>query len=352
MEWNMDTISITEVVDRALAVTTTLFEQKNLWLDKQIEEDISPVMGDRDKLIQVIVNLLSKAAKFTEKGLVNCSVYRKDNDIVVAISDTGIGIAPEDHAAVFEQFKQVGGDTLTDKPKGTGLGLPICKEIVEHHDGKIWLESELGKGSTFSFSIPVIAGKTSDHRPIQLDELMRQLKEQMEKSHHNIKGRKAGILIVDDDDSIRSLLHQELGEAGYHVEEAGDGKEALSSIRNNRPDLVILDVMMPEMNGFDVAAILKNDPQTMDIPIIILSVVQDKARGYHIGVDRYLTKPIDTAQLFAEVGSLLEQGKSKKKVMVVDEDISTVRNLSEVLKTRGYQVMESDGKELVEKVIS
>ncbi len=352
MEWNMDTISITEVVDRALAVTTTLFEQKNLWLDKQIEEDISPVMGDRDKLIQVIVNLLSNAAKFTEKGLVNCSVYRKDNDIVVAISDTGIGIAPEDHAAVFEQFKQVGGDTLTDKPKGTGLGLPICKEIVEHHDGKIWLESELGKGNTFSFSIPVIAGKTSDHRPIQLDELMRQLKEQMEKSHHNIKGRKAGILIVDDDDSIRSLLHQELGEAGYHVEEAGDGKEALSSIRNNRPDLVILDVMMPEMNGFDVAAILKNDPQTMDIPIIILSVVQDKARGYHIGVDRYLTKPIDTAQLFAEVGSLLEQGKSKKKVMVVDEDISTVRNLSEVLKTRGYQVMESDGKELVEKVIS
>ena len=91
-------------------------------------------------------------------------------------------------------------------------------------------------------------------------------------------------------------------------------------IRIHKPDLVILDVMMPEMNGFDVAAILKNDPQTMDIPIIVLSIVQDKARGFRIGVDRYLTKPIDTAQLFAEVGTLLEQGKSKKKVMVVDED--------------------------------
>ncbi len=127
-------------------------------------------------------------------------------------------------------------------------------------------------------------------------------------------------LIVDDDDSIRSLLQQELRDAGYLIEEATNGKEALDSIRNHQPDLIILDVMMPEMNGFDVAAILKNDPKTMDIPIIILSIVQDKSRGYRIGVDRYLTKPIDTNQLFTEVGVLLEQGKSRKKVMIVDED--------------------------------
>ena len=160
------------------------------------------------------------------------------------------------------------------------------------------------------------------------------------------------ILVVDDDDSIRSLLHQELSDAGYVIEEARDGKMALESIRKNRPDLIILDVMMPEINGFDLAAILKNDPQTMDIPIIILSIVQDKARGFRIGVDRYLTKPIDTAKLFEEVGSLLEQGKSKKKVMVVDEDSSAVRSLTEVLQTKGYIVVESDGKELVEKAIS
>jgi DNA-binding response OmpR family regulator len=110
--------------------------------------------------------------------------------------------------------------------------------------------------------------------------------------------------------------------------------------------------MMPEMNGFDVAAILKNDPQTMDIPIIVLSIVQDKARGYRIGVDRYLTKPIDTTQLFTEVGSLLEQGKSKKKVMVVDEDTTAVRSLTDVLQAKGYLVVESDGKEMVEKAIS
>ncbi len=110
--------------------------------------------------------------------------------------------------------------------------------------------------------------------------------------------------------------------------------------------------MMPEMNGFDVAAILKNDPLTMEIPIIILSIVQDKARGYRIGVDRYLTKPIDTSLLLSEIGNLLEQGKSIKKVMVVDEDSVTVRTLADVLQARGYQVVESDGKELVEKAIS
>jgi DNA-binding response OmpR family regulator len=170
-------------------------------------------------------------------------------------------------------------------------------------------------------------------------------------SQLKMAGKNATILVVDDDDSIRSLLEQELSDAGYLIEQATNGKAALESIRKNRPDLIILDVMMPEMNGFDVAAILKNDPQTMDIPIIILSIVQDKARGFRIGVDRYLTKPIDTAQLFTEVGNLLEQGKSKKKVMVVDEDSEAVRSLTDVLQTKGYQVVESDGKELLQNAI-
>lgn len=350
MEWNMEKVSLPEVAERAIAATTSLFDQKTLSLEKNIQYNLPDISGDKDKLIQVIINLLSNAVKFTEAGSVTCSIYQEKDELIVQVKDTGIGIAPGDYEAVFEQFKQVGGDTLTDKPKGTGLGLPICKEIVEHHGGRIWVDSEVGKGSIFSFALPII--KSESLQPIQLNELVKQLKEQMANSKIQMNGGHSTILIVDDDDSIRSLLQQEFSEAGYLIDEASNGKEALEKVRNNRPDLIILDVMMPEMNGFDVAAILKNDPQTMDIPIIVLSIVQDKARGYRIGVDRYLTKPIDTTQLFTEVGMLLEQGKSRKKVMVVDEDSAAVRSLTDVLQAKGYHVVESDGTELLEKAIA
>lgn len=353
MEWNQENVSLAEVIERAVAATTSLFDQKDIKLVKEIDNNIPEIIGDTDKLIQVVINLFSNAVKFTDEGLITCKLYQKDSEVIVSVTDTGIGIAKDDYGAVFEQFKQVGGDTLTDKPKGTGLGLPICKEIVEHHGGRIWVESEVGKGSTFSFALPLTATTQKVREtPIHLNELMKQLKEQMAFSKLKMEGKHATILVVDDDDSIRSLLQQELSDVGYVIEEAKDGKMALECIRKNRPDLIILDVMMPEINGFDVAAILKNDPQTMDIPIIILSIVQDKARGFRIGVDRYLTKPIDTARLFEEVESLLEQGKSKRKVMVVDEDSSAVRSLTEVLQTKGYVVVESDGKELIEKAIS
>src|SRR5688572_30309043 len=238
MEWNQETVSMPEVAERAIAATSALFDQKGLKLIKDIDTDIPGITGGRDKLIQVIINLISNSVKFTDKGSVTCSVTKRNDEIVVSISDTGIGIAPEDFDAVFEQFKQVGGDTLTDKPKGTGLGLPICKEIVEHHGGRIWLESEIGKGSTFSFSLPV--NKTNGvHRPMHLDDLVKQLKEQVAQSKINLTGKASKILIVDDDDSIRSLLHQELGDAGYTIEEARNGKEALAAVRKQRPDLII-----------------------------------------------------------------------------------------------------------------
>ena len=351
MDFNQENVSLPEVAERAIAATTALFDQKALKLIRKIDTTIPEIIGDKDKLIQVIINLISNSVKFTDEGAITCSVFKQNNELIVSIADTGIGIAPEDFDAVFEQFKQVGGDTLTDKPKGTGLGLPICKEIVEHLGGRIWLESERGKGSTFSFALPI--KKTTAERPVHLEDLVRQLKEQVAYSQLNIAGQQAAkILIVDDDDSIRSLLQQELGDAGYNVDQASNGKEALARVRANRPALIILDIMMPEMNGFDTAAVLKNDPETMDIPIIVLSVVQDKARGFRIGIDRYLTKPIDTGLLFNEIGSLLEQGKSKKKVMIVDEDSGAVSTLTDVLKNKGYEVMESNENELLEKAVA
>jgi signal transduction histidine kinase/DNA-binding response OmpR family regulator len=345
--WSMETLSMSELIERAVSATTSLFEGKPVRLVQHVEPVLPPITGDRDRLIQVVINLISNAVKFTPTGLVTVSAKAQGEEITVSVTDSGIGIAPTDHQKVFEKFKQV-GDTLTDKPRGTGLGLPICREIVEHHGGRIWVESELGKGSTFSFSIPAQTAARADARPLSLESLVRQLRDRVA-SHGP---REKSILVVDDDANIRELLQQEFTEAGYTVRLAADGREALQCIREERPGLVVLDVMMPEMNGFDVAAVLKNDPATMDIPIIILSIVEDKDRGFRIGVDRYLTKPIDTSTLFHEVGELLDQGTSHRKVMIVDEDASAVRTLTQVLEAGGYQVVESNGAELVASAVS
>ena len=345
MDWNMKPIFLQDVISRAVSATSALFEQKKLDLKKKIPSDLPLISGDEDKLIQVVINLLSNANKFTDKGTVSIEAYQDKGQLIVEVQDTGIGIAEEDKHKVFERFRQA-GDTLTDKPQGTGLGLPICREIIEHHGGIIWMTSEPGVGSTFFFSVPVVGDSTE--QPIELERILKSLKKQIKHSSHRNLEEKPTILVVDDDTPIRSLLRQELSDAGYQVKEAANGKAALDMVRISKPDLIILDVMMPEINGFDVAAVLKNDPATMDIPIIILSIVQDKERGLKIGVDRYLTKPIDTEKLFHEVDELLVQGVSNKRVLVVDNDATTVKSLSDVLTARGYKVVEANPDNLLE----
>ncbi len=153
-DWKMESISMAEVVDHALATTSGLFEQKGLSLKREIPDDLPSVVADRDSITQVVINLLSNAVKFTDHGSVTCRAELVDDGILVGVKDTGVGIAPADQELVFDKFTQV-GDTLTDKPHGTGLGLPICREIVERHGGRIWVKSRLGKGSTFAFVLPL-----------------------------------------------------------------------------------------------------------------------------------------------------------------------------------------------------
>ncbi|MEC4812991.1 MAG: PAS domain S-box protein [Scytonema sp. PMC 1069.18] len=351
VEWQMQPFDPTELINWAANSTSALFETNNLQFLTEIEPELPQVVGDRHRLLQVLINLISNAVKFTESGSVTCRVQQKNNGICISVIDTGIGIAPEDQPKVFEKFRQV-GDTLTDKPKGTGLGLPICKQIVDHHGGRIWVESELGKGSTFSFIIPIYESDNKTSVTLNLDALVKQLKEHVITTTIALNEKRKTILVVDDDINIRELLRQQLETEGYNVREAKDGMDAIHQIKITRPDLILLDVMMPQINGFDVAAVLKNDPQTADIPIIILSIVEDKERGYRIGIDRYLTKPINAEKLINEISSLLSQGISSQKVLVVDKNASTLKILSDVLQTQGYSVIEaSDPQECVRKAL-
>lgn len=150
---NMAPASITDIISRAIVITNDAYEQNSIEWIEDIDDHLPMVVGNQDRLIQVLVNLLSNAAKYTQEGSVTCRTRLLKDEIITSIIDTGIGIAMEDQALVFEKFWQV-EDSLTNKTKGTGLGLSICKQIVEQHSGKIWVESEFGKGSTFSFSLP------------------------------------------------------------------------------------------------------------------------------------------------------------------------------------------------------
>jgi len=156
-EWKSQPTQIATVIDRALAATDSLAKTKKLQLRKETEDDLPEIVGDRDKLIQVMINLLSNAVKFTDQGEILCRAVLAGDEMVVSVIDRGAGIAQADIPKLFTMFRQV-GDTLTDKPEGTGLGLAISKEIVEHHGGRIWVESHLGRGSTFSFTLPVSDG--------------------------------------------------------------------------------------------------------------------------------------------------------------------------------------------------
>ncbi|NJK36047.1 MAG: response regulator [Oscillatoriales cyanobacterium SM2_2_1] len=355
IEWRMEPLNITAVIEHALNATSSLFATSGLYLKQDLRADLPQLVGDRDRLIQVVINLISNAVKFTQKGGITCRTLAEGDQVIVQIIDTGVGIAPEDCPKVFEKFKQV-GDTLTDKPKGTGLGLPICVQIIEHHDGKIWVESELGKGSTFSFSLPVVTPNHSLKQQLgtlRFDHLIQQLQQMEHRQQTSTKHGKK-ILIVDDDPHIRELLRQELESAEYGmVFEAVNGIEAIHKVKELHPDLIIMDVMMPQMNGFDAAAVLRNDPETAHVPIIILSIVQDKERGYRLGIDRYLPKPIHKEQLLQNIDSLLNQGGSNKRVLIIDKDASITRTLAEVLEAKGYSVTEAQSDhEGIEKALT
>jgi len=361
IEWNMQLISIQEIVERAAAATSSLFETKPFKLTVDVEGGLPQIVGDHDRLLQVVINLISNAGKFTDHGGITVRAWRDTGNILVSVADTGMGIAPSDYDKVFEQFVQV-GDTLTNKPTGTGLGLPISKQIVEHHGGRIWVESELGKGSTFTFTLPMAeealaaekgVGVDYGVKTVNVNALVGQLKAHIASATQSRPVGKKTILVVDDDRSIRELLRQELEAAGYGVREAKDGREALAQVKREKPDLIVLDVMMPELSGFDVAAVLRNDPETLSIPIVILSVMQDEQRGFRLGVDRYFTKPTDMKELLGEIGALLAQGATRKKVLVVDEDTATVKTLIDALQSQGYSVTAAyNGTEGIEKAVS
>ena len=348
LEWHMEPVELADVIDRATAATSSLLEQKELRLVKDIAPGLPAVTGDRDRLIQVVINLISNAVKFTDAGTITCRAERRGDELVVSVIDTGVGISPADQPKVFERFKQV-GDTLTDKPKGTGLGLPICREIVEHHGGRIWVDSEIGEGSTFSFSLPSRPRRprAGGPVPVELAALIRQLREQVDRDHaEDRRASQPRILVVDDDPNIRELLYAGIhrGRVSVMPRRQRPRGAAAGAQRAARPGRARRDDAGDER----VRRRGRAQERPVDDGHSDRDPVDRRGPGARVPARRgSLSDQTDRHRAAVPGGrALIEQKKSHKRVLVVDEDATTVRTLTDVLKARGYTVLEARGEDL------
>ena len=223
-------MSVEDVIRQAIAATSVLAEKANIALTTEIEPNLPTITADQDRLVQVVINLISNAVKFTDNGTVTCEVKQTEDEMRISVIDTGKGISDADQQKVFEKFKQV-GEVMTDKPQGTGLGLPICKQIIDYHHGRIWVESKLDVGSTFSVALPLKGNESAQQLPpvtTLVEQLKVDVKQTVQQTAETIDGEPKTILVVDDESNIRRLLRQELEQEGYQVTEAADGVAALS----------------------------------------------------------------------------------------------------------------------------
>ncbi len=299
-------------------------------------DGIGKMHADMTRVRQVLFNLLSNASKFTEKGTVTLSVRREETAgsawVVFDVVDTGIGMTPEQLERVFEPFQQAEAST-TRKYGGTGLGLTISRHFCRMMGGDLSVVSQAGVGTTFTSRLPaiVIDPKDAVHAP---SEPLAEAKVETGKDA-------ATVLVIDDDPNVRDLLQRFLTKEGYHVQVASGGEEGLRLAREIRPAAITLDVMMPSMDGWEVLTALKAEPELADIPVCMLTMVEDHQLGYSLGVADYLTKPIDFSRLSAIMVRYLQPGLHSR-VLIVDDDPAVRDVARKSLEKLGMEVREAE----------
>jgi len=316
-------VDLNQVVQIVVATMQHKLQEKGQRLSVQLDPAATSVLGDKDKLVQVLTNYVSNAYKYTQAdGEIRIEISRQDGLARVAVVDNGFGISPEDQEQLFTRFYRV-DNSMTREVGGTGLGLSIVKQLIELMGGEVSVESALGSGSTFAFTVPLAAG------PPEAAEVVPAVPS--ETAHPG-----AGILVVEDDPDIARLIAHHLGRAGYQVRVAHTAEEALAALAEELPDLITLDIDLPGIQGDELARRLQADPLTHDIPVLILSVFVDEPGGMQLGAFA-LSKPIDQEELLATVARML-QGPEQGPVLVIDDDPSVRRLLEAALEKQGFPV--------------
>ncbi len=330
MEFQPETFDVREAIHAVVETMRPLVAKNRNRLDVRIAADAGLMHADLTRTRQVLLNLLSNASKFTEDGVITLELRRDAADgaawLVFRVSDTGIGMTPEQMTRLFQAFSQAEAST-SRRYGGTGLGLAISKRFCELMGGDIAVESVVGKGSTFSVRLPA----QLPHEPAAL-----------EVRAESASGAGAlTVLVIDDDAAARTLLQRHLTKAGYRVEEAADGKTGIARARAFRPDVITLDVMMPGMDGWAVLTALKSDATLADIPVVMATIVDETRMGFALGATEYLSKPIDRARLLAAV-QRCAQAAAGARALVVEDDEATRLMVRRTLERAGWTVDEAE----------
>jgi len=330
MEIREEPVMLDEIIEDVENAINPLTLNKNI--EFRITKNINTrvrISTDKGRVTQVLINLLGNAVKFTDEGYVELAVsIPDDNTLLFNVTDTGIGLSENDQKIIFEEFRQVDG-TTTRKYGGTGLGLTICKKIADMLNGNISVKSELGKGSTFSFSVPLKVVEIRAEKPedpkVNIETLL--------------KNRKHPILIIDDDPEIRYTIGQYLISRGYEVVYAEDGEQGLKKAIEIQPFAITLDVMLPKKDGWNILKEFKEHPATRDIPVILISVMGDKNLGYGLGAFEYFVKPISSEKLLSAFAKLENLAKKRiEKIVIVDDDEMEYEKFKNAFKNENVKI--------------
>jgi signal transduction histidine kinase len=306
MRLALDEFVLTEAVEEAMMTLRVEASRKEIALEARLDPTLPTAVLDRGKFKQILTNLLSNAVKFTPAGgRVSLSTVREEGFLRVSVEDTGIGIRPEDQERIFAAFIQVDG-SYARKYQGTGLGLTLVKRFVEMHGGQIALSSEVGKGSVFTLRLPLRSGPV-ETTPAGMGMPVA--------GARGTPGAAAGgpgdlILVVEDNPANMKLVREVLKGRGFRILEATSGEEALDTIRFIRPDLILMDIQLPGMDGLAVTRQLKENPATRDIPTIALTahaMKRDQERVLEAGCAGFIPKPIDTVNFSNQIASFLRR---------------------------------------------
>ncbi|MBN1531627.1 MAG: SpoIIE family protein phosphatase, partial [Spirochaetes bacterium] len=341
------TLDLHPLVRLVLSLVRPLSRNKAVSIINEIPPESVFVRGDENRLQQIMLNLVGNAIKFTEEGEIRIRAARHDCEpdrVVVTVEDTGIGIPKEQQGRVFESFEQVDG-SITRKFGGTGLGLAITRKLVELHDGKIWVESEPGRGSRFHFTLrassdaPVVKREDEERRKAfeSIMDLSHEDVRLLEQSQPLTDQDQKCIMVVDDEPVNLQVLVNHLSLEGYRIVTALNGEEALALLDRQVPDLLLLDVMLPRMSGYEVCAAIRERFSPHDLPVLMLTAKnkpEDIVAGLEVGANDYLAKPVNRMELVARVNGLIsmkENYRVHNELTVIKRDIQIAHDIQNTI---------------------